>query len=374
MFVSWIITSISVGLAYIVFLVAFIFWFLYLLHDVIKRRTCYKSALRSIQEYTDQYQQQVVYRAQTEYVKSIFLSSINIVEWIAITSGGAAMIYYCLKNEFICSRKFDESVNSSNPLDHFTNVSDCFKILSITDILNSHIFSELLLTGYNFFLLSITLVGCLSNYLTARYARKSWITNSKVPYFIALAFVFMLITQISTLFCSLTLIIRCVHCVVSVVALVFAIQQSWRLRMVINWTVVDLEISQNNKRSLIKFKKMSKRLSNLFYLLWIGCFLALITVFMENIKLVIELILQFISEDNHDYSLCTLHNQYLSTSIAAIFDVFNGILSITGILLIYFPYILSGYIRMSVIIWLRIRGRTGYRTHFPNPLRKPLIS
>ena len=57
-----------------------------------------------------------------------------------------------------------------------------------------------------------------------------------------------------------------------------------------------------------------------------------------------------------------------------------GVLSLTnltigwvGIILISVPYIGFGLSTMCVIFWRLINGKTGYKSHFKNPLNTPLI-
>ena len=358
----------TIGVTYGLFTLAFIFWFAYLLQDVIKRRNYYKSALKEI---NDRCQQEIAYNANTEYVKSKFLFSINIVEWIAAIFASAASVYLSVKSTLVCNQNHSE--NHSMILNNLTvnSNTDCIMVSSHRDTMLSQTYSILLLLSYNLLLLGLTLVYCLCNYLTARYARKSWIKHNKIPYIITLTVVFIILTQISSLFCFLTLIVRWIHLLALILVLAFGIHQSRKLRMVINWTIVDLEISQNNLNQLNKFKRMNKRLSLFFTVLWIGCICLFILVFIINMRLTIELILQLIYQT--DYSLCNLHNVLIPKYILIPLRVFEIIFSTLGFVLFCLPYVLCGFARMSVMMWFCIRGKTGYQTHFHISLKSPLL-
>ena len=48
-------------------------------------------------------------------------------------------------------------------------------------------------------------------------------------------------------------------------------------------------------------------------------------------------------------------------------------IGLTGLGLIFFSYVGFGLCTMCVILWRLMRGKTGYQTHFQNPLLEPLI-
>ena len=367
-----------IGITYGLLTLAFIFWFVYLLQDVIKRRSCYRSALKEIDESNDdKYQLEVAYNANTEYVKSKFLFFINIVEWIAGMFAAATSVYLSVRSILVCNQKFPlsqpeiDSTVISNLTVNASTLRDCTVVSSYSDSILAQTYSILLILSYNSLLLVITLVSCLCNYLTARYARKSWIKHNKIPYIITLTVAFIILTQILSLFCFLTLIVRWVHLLVLVLVLAFGIHQSRKLRMVINWTLVDLEISQNDRKLLNKFKRMNKRLSIFFAIFWLGCVCLLLLICSINMRITLELTLQLIYQT--DYSLCNLHNVMIPTYILAPLRCFQIISSMVGFLLVYLPYLLIGFGRMSVMTWLCIKGRTGYQTHFHVHLKAPLL-
>ena len=366
----------TVGISYTLFTLAFVFWFAYLLQDVIKRRSCCRSALKEINESSDGDQQEIGYSANTEYVKSKFLFSINIIEWIAATFAAATTTLY-LSSFFFCNQQFpsNDSEIDSTILSNLTvknaSTQDCIMVSSHIDTMLSRTSFMLLPSSYNLLLLGLVIVSCLCNYLTARYARKSWIKHDKIPYIITLTVVFITITQISSLFCYLTLIVRWVHFLVLVLVLVFGMHQSRKLRMVINWTVVDLEISRTNLKQLSKFKRMNKRLSIFFAILWIGSISIFLFIFLINMRYTIELTFQLIKQT--DFSLCSLHNVKIPNYIFIPLIVFEIIFCVVGFVLFCLPYVICGFSTMSVMMWFCIRGKTGYRTHFHISLKTPLL-
>ena len=274
----WIIFPTIFVVLYAVLTIAFCFWFVFLLQAVITKRSCYRTAKFGLQERNDPSQQQVVHDAETCYVLSVSLFSINIIEWVTITLFAAAYIYVIVKYGWECSRHTTANGSFNLSADTNLSISHCITQSIQTSFVNSKIRNFLVNSGYNLILLSLTLIACLCNYLTARYAKVSWIKSDKIPFYIILVLVIMLLAQLTTLFCFLTLIVRYVHLVITSAALVVAIQQARRLRMVVEWMIVDLEISQTNKTSLQRLRLMSKRLKILFTILFLGVGFLLIAI------------------------------------------------------------------------------------------------
>ncbi|KAI6661300.1 hypothetical protein LOD99_10025 [Oopsacas minuta] len=361
------------GIVFPVFTLVFIFWFVFLLQDVISRRAYYKSALRSFQESHDHYQQQEVYKAKTDYVKSIFLFNINILEWLAVTMSSTAFVYLNVSIGLICKRKIQFIHSGNTSLSNLT-YNNCFKD-EYSIFSNSLVYSNIYFMAYSVFLFSLTLIACLCNYLTARYSRKSWIKHNRIPYFITLIILVIIVTHLSTLVCALTLIVRIIHWIVSIIVLAIAIQQSRRLRMVLNWTIVDLEISKNNPRLLKMFKQRNKQLKMIFLVIWLGCFFILISFLIDTVEIGTQFLLQLITEEKINYnSFCTLQKNYIPIHIFEGFSILALLFTFFGLVFALMLYFICGFGTMLVVIWFRIRGKTGYKTHFPNPLRKPLVS
>ena len=311
------------GIKYVAETIAFIFWFIYLLHNVFKRRTYYKSLLKRIQQSNDQYHEQRMYMANTDYVKSIFLFWINIIEWTSSTWVMIEFTYICVEEDafYFCRTFQNTSKPANNIIPEAVNFKDNFLSLWATGYLKSYIFSH----------------------LSSRYARKSWITSNKIPYIIILTVIFVIITEISSLFCFLNFFVRCVHFIVLVIVLIFGIKQSRKLRMVINWVVVDLEVSRNSPNLLHTFKQMNRRLRNLLAIFWFGCICIFTSIFTADIRLGVHLVLQIIYEKNHDY-FCPNTKSYIPSYIQTIFTVVEDISCVLGSILISAPYILTAFV------------------------------
>ena len=355
---------ITAAIIFFVSTVAFIFWFIFLLKELLLRKAIYKSALKRCNEYNGTEQRETVYKANTDYNKSIFLFLINIFEWIAGMYVFVDYMYFIGISLVIHFRGADPIENQVN--------SNIGKYLWGTEILGSYIFSNIMFTGYNFLLLTLMSTACLCNYLTARYARKSWIKHDKIPYIITLTVVFIIITQISSLFCYLTLIVRWVHMLVLVLVLVFGMHQSRKLRMVINWTVVDLAVGQNNLKQLNKLKRMIVSFRIYITIYWIGCICLFISILGANVNLTSQIVLQNIfSPNHHHYNPCTnennAHNDHklkYITFIETCFSVVENIACLLGYVLVHVPYTVYGYYTMSVLIWRRVTGRSEYCTRY----------
>ena len=365
----WIVYPTVILVSHLVVTFVYCFWFVYLLQDVINKRACYKAALLRMQEPNDTYQQQVVHNSETKYIQTLYLFIINITEWLALTFVATAFIYLYFKIGLSCS-SMDNPIYNSEEEGSKTN---CFLHTLRAGQINSPIYSHLIIFGYNLILLSLTLIASLCNYLTARYARMSWIKSNRIPYFIVLVLVIMLVAQISTLFCFLILIVRLIHFVITAIAFAVGIHQYRRLRMVIQWIVVDLEISQTDHNSLIKFKRMNKRFKILFTVLWLGIVFFLISIFLGEVQVGTQLALQLILGPNKYHSLCTLHINYIPHYVTLFSNQLMDLLCLVGLALVYAPYICSGLYTASVLLWRRVRGRTGFETHYPNHLKTALI-
>ena len=137
------------GIKYVAETIAFIFWFIYLLHDVFKRRARYRSLLKRIQQSNDQYYEEEKYTANTNYVKSIFLFWINIIEWVSSTWIMIEFTYICVEEDaFYFCRTFthaNASVPANTTIPEEVNFKDNFLSLWATGYLNffSHAPSEI---------------------------------------------------------------------------------------------------------------------------------------------------------------------------------------------------------------------------------------
>ena len=348
---------ITAAVIFIVSTVAFIFWFIYLLQELLSRKAIYKSALKRCNENNSLEQRETVYKANTDYVKTIFLFSINIFEWIE-------GLYFFVDYMYYIGIAYVVHLLENSPIENQVN-SYVGKFLWSTETLNTYIFKNIMFTGYNFLLLTLTSTACLCNYLTARYARKSWIKHNKIPYIITLTVVFIILTQISSLFCFIRVIVRWIHLLVLILVLAFGIHQSRKLRMVINWTIVDLEISKNNLKQLKKLKSMIFNFRIYITVYWIGCISIFVSILGANIYLTSHIVLQNIFEKQHNYNLCIDKSEYqLPSYIETFLLVVENIACLLGYFVVYVPYTVFGYYSMSVLIWRRVTGRAEYCTRY----------
>ena len=79
---------------YILYTVVFLFWFIYLIDAIKRKRGYYKATLRCLEREFDPHQQTLAYNAKTELVKFVFLFCLNLIEWIGFT----AAITTCILN------------------------------------------------------------------------------------------------------------------------------------------------------------------------------------------------------------------------------------------------------------------------------------
>ena len=110
------------------------------------------------------------------------------------------------------------------------------------------------------------MVASLCKYLAARFTQISWITSNKIPYIIAVFLICTVSCQILTLFCSIALIGMISNLMLTTVSCVFVIRQYRKLLMVLNWGIVDLQISGNVDLSQrqIKAKQRFSRIPYFF--------------------------------------------------------------------------------------------------------------
>ena len=197
--------------------------------DAIKRKSaCYKSNLRCQQGQVDSRNPSLAYIAKTELVKYQFLFCLNVVEWLGYTS--TTIIYSISTVE-----------NYHHP--EYTNHTN-----------TTHIAIPLLLLpllGNVCFELSITLVGCLCMYLAGRQAQKSWIKSNSIPYWICFFLLGYIVTQVLVTVQYTSIIGIWLDHLLIMLLLVFAWKQYRKLNMVIQWSIVDLQVRES-KRSLAK--------------------------------------------------------------------------------------------------------------------------
>ena len=135
--------------------------------------------------------------------------------------------------------------------------------------------------------------------------------------------------------------------------------------MVINWSIVDLQIS-GNIYLLQNQIRMKHRFTRIFKLFFVGYMLVLSSVLTG---LTVKLGLIFLEQQKSPRILDVYKEVYNFLYLIGI------IIGQIGAMVIYLPYIGFGLSTMRVILWRLINGKTGYKTHFKNELNinTPLI-
>ena len=145
---TWI-NSLSTVMIFLVFIVAFCFWFLYLLQNIIQKRNSYKVAMRNIQY--DQNSVSVAYKAETELVKNTFLFIMNVVELLSI-------IIIIVPATFLTSTS---DVGSNDTHVGFYILAKQSLTTNVVDTLNNKLLLYSNTLGIAVFILSLTLITSL---------------------------------------------------------------------------------------------------------------------------------------------------------------------------------------------------------------------
>ena len=119
------------------------------------------------------------------------------------------------------------------------------------------------------FVLSLSQLISLLIYLSARYGQKRWIKSTNIRYYLGITDIFIVICQVCTLICILTGITRVIHCVFESILFVLIVKHSRRLKMVVNWTIVDLNISKTNKTLCKKKYQKCESFVRFLSILWV---------------------------------------------------------------------------------------------------------
>ena len=251
----------------------FCFWVVYLLASIRSKLRFYRNALKSLNHGDTDFQQLIiVYNAKTQLVMNIFMFFINLVEWLAFISARVAYIIYFIREYQYDATGTSQTMSLENSTQHEFSV--LLLMTSDKKPLVMPLPYNLLILANSCLVLGLMLVGCLCMYLAARYAQKSWIKSTTIPYLICFFLICVFITQILAFFCLTSIIANCFSILLITVALITALKQYKKLSMVISWTIVDLTISQN-LILLNKQIKMKQVFTKVFTLIWIGTFFLL---------------------------------------------------------------------------------------------------
>ena len=343
------------------------FWFIYLIEAIRRKWNIYRRALGCLQQGDCDLQQQILtYNSKTEFVKNVFLFFMNLVEWTGFVLACILIVpsyidytqYPTHKNQSMIRLGIYVyfSSNSSGTL-----VSESFNLPYLDNIS---------------FVLSMILVASLCMYLAARYAQKSWIKSDKIPFMIGVFLVGEILTQIAASFCYTHVIAMWCDVFLLTASLLIAFQQYRKLIMVINWLIVDLKVC-NNRTLLRRQVRMKRNFTRILRLILTGAALVIMSQYVEDILLTSFIIFR---ENEHSsfykyLSLCEF-SHLSNPDVGYIFIILYWIkitLRLIGLSFILVPYIGYSLLAMCTILWRLCRGKTGYKTHYRNPLFVPLI-
>ena len=365
-----ILASFCIALTLLIFshiTLAFIFWSSYLLHAILHKRACYKSALRSVERDSDTIQVRIVFNIRTEYVKYVYMFVINIVEWVSAVLFITACLYNVIVSGIAC--EITELYNSTEDTNRSNN---CFLIQLQINNLNSIAISVLLTIWFCCFVISFGLVTNLCRYLSSRYALKSWIKNDRILLKICSTAILVITFQLLAFICDLTLIAWSLKIVIEFIMLWIGYQQYKKLMMVINWNLVDLGISKVYPRVIPRLVRNKKRFSRFFITFTLGAFLLVTTEFLNLVLEALQLILDNIHTPG--FTLCTISSDHIPYTVTVIATVLSCILGGLGATFILVPYVFYAFAAFLVCVRNRITGKTRYITHYSSHLDMPLIA
>ena len=270
------ISTIILSIIFVLVTVVFCFWCIYIL-DAIKRKWKFyrNSSNQSLVRNVENQDEIMMYNAKTEFVKYVFIFFINLLEWAAIVLLGFNILPNLILEDYIHSLNETNHGNSSQY--HELEYSE-YELTELKHFLSSLPFHNM---GICCVILSLVLIGSLCMYLAARQAKLSWMKSNNIPYLIVFFLISLIISQtISGIYSPIYILIRdlCYTLLVTF-ALVFLVKQYRKLLMVINWSIVDLQIS-GNIYLLQKQIQMKHKFIRIFKLIFVGYIFVLPAVIM----------------------------------------------------------------------------------------------
>ena len=348
----------------------FCFWFVYLLTSTRSKLKFYRNALKCLQQGDNDFQQLlIVHNTKTQLVMNIFMFCINLVDWLAFIF---ARVAYMI--DFIEEYQYEESGTlqfDNSTQQHF------YVLLLMTSgerLLILPLTYNLLILANSCLVLGLILVASLCMYLAARYAQISWIKSTSIPYLIFSFLLCLVVTQILALFCSTSILANWFSIILLTVSLIIALKQYKKLSMVINWTIVDLKVSQNTFL-LIKQTKMKQTFTKIFSYIWIGTVLIIFSEYTGVVMHTFLIVVHNVNSSSFHLSLCE-NSQF---SLEVINDIFTVLyftkftLGVLGAAFIFIPYLGYGYSTMYISLWRQFNCKAHYKTRYHNPLDTPLI-
>ena len=217
------------------------------------------------------------------------------------------------------------------------------------------------------------MLGSLCMYLSARFAQKSWMKSNNIPYWICFFLLSSFASQILVAICYTHIVGGWCDIILATLSLIFAWKQYRKLNMVIQWSIVDLRMSED---ILLLEKQVwrKRRFNRILTSIWIGISCLLVANFIGIISQTTELVLRMHNHSLTDNLICKngFHSHHDSRVFSFIFFMV-GSQTIIGCLFLLIPYTVYGLCTMCVLLWRLFKGKTGYRTHFHIEFITPLI-
>ena len=338
----------------------FCFWFLYLLQAIIHRRNIYKKALRCLEASSDYTQQITVWNAESELIKNIFLFFINLAEWFAVI---IVLVAYIVNNAEIqvCPNRKNKTEISP---------PDSSLILCLLHYYEHTIVSRFFeYFAKNLLVLSIVLVGSLCRYLAGRYTQITWVKSNNISRIIGIFVIYSVVNQFLVVFDLIEIIVllKWLSTLLFTLSLIFALKGYMKLCMVINWTIVDLKVRGNKPKLVARHITMKRKSTRIFTVTMIGVFTILFAQYIQDTLITVWLMVQ----RNFSVESLLQGNPHETIVIIDILNIIRPVgyyISTIGILLMSVPYTGYGLATMFTVAWRLYKGKSGYRTHFPNRL------
>ena len=365
MWIFWIqfITSLILIVIYSLYTLVFIFWCIYLIDAVKRKRIYYKNTLRCFQgEYF--HQQTLAYHAKTKMVKYSFLFCMNIIEWLGCTCS-------LIPNIILIVQEYHDNMLSNRTLSDSEFPFHLMVVIGRTNFhLNLPYFNNL------FLILTFALIGSLCMYLASRYAQKRWIKSNTIPYWICFFVFGSIVSQILVAICYTTIIGVWSESLLVTLTMIFTWRQYKKLLMVVKWSIVDLQV-EGRKRLILKHIRMKRNFTRIFTFIWLGAFFILASEYIES---TLETYQILFPTDDYPFFVSPFSCEILHRSTHSLFYYIDGSLLyleislvVMGALFLFIPYICCGLVTMYIMLWRLCKGTTGYRTHFHNQLCDRLI-
>ena len=138
--------------------------------------------------------------------------------------------------------------------------------------------------------------------------------------------------------------------------------------MVVNWAIVDLNISKTNKRLCMRLKRMQIKFVKLLHLLWIGIFLIILSDVLTSVLFAVLTYWNIIDERRKELNTCVIQDNKITAYITVPISLVTASTYTIGITFILLPYLAIGLYTMVIMLWRCANGKTGYKTRFKNPL------